>query len=379
MDPWDLTDTGRDLVAAARGFAPEAAKIAAAADEARAPDPSLIPKAAELGLTGMQVPPEHGGAGLAYSARAAVAEALGAVCYGVAMSVINSHNCALRVARFAPAETAERLAGPLARGEIVGCTAMSEPNAGSDFAALATTAARDGDGWRLTGEKAWICNAPLADVAVVFAQTAEPGDAKGVGGFLVETSRPGVRATGPALAGLHAMGLGGFALDGYAAPSDALLLPPGPGFRRAMEDVNGARVHVAAMACGMLRAALDAARAHGAHRRTFGRPLAGHQGWRWVPAQAEADLFAACLSAAEAARRIDAGVDAQFAAASAKLIATEAASRHVPALVHALGSEGLAEGSPLARHLLGARAARLADGSTEMLLERIARLTATPF
>lgn len=373
--PFDLSSAGLALVDAARGFATEASRRAAACERSRSPDPGLIPAAAALGLTAMQVPPALGGHGLPFSARAAAAEALGAACYGAAMSVINSHNCALRLARLAPPETAERLVPGLVDGSLVGCTAMTEPGAGSDFAAIETRAEKDGDGWRLTGRKAWISNARLADVAVVSAQTGAPGDAKGVAGFLVETARTGVEALPDGMGALFAMGLGGFALDGYAAPAEALLLPPGAGFRKAMEEINAARTHVAAMACGMLRGALDAAHAHGARRETFGRPLAGHQGWRWIPARAEADLFAARLATAEAARRIDAGADAQFAAASAKLVATEAAARHVPALVHALGAEGLAPDSPLSRHLVGVRAARLADGSTEMLLERIGRLS----
>ncbi|MEO0680690.1 MAG: acyl-CoA dehydrogenase [Pseudomonadota bacterium] len=399
--PYDLTPDALQAVDAARAFAPEAARRAAAAEAARAPDPGLIPAAAEAGLTGMQIPRDLGGAGLPFAARAAVAEALAGACYGVAMAVVNTHNCALRLARLAPRDMAERLVPALVRGTLVGCTAMTEPAAGSDFAALETTARRDArDGlaapdapWRLDGAKAWIVNARLADLAVVFAQTGAVGDGKGIAGFLVETARPGAARTARGMGALQAMGLGGLALDGYAAPPEALLLPPGPGFRRAMEEINPARVHVAAMACGLLRAALDAARAHGAHRRSFGRPLAEHQGWRWIPAQAEADLFAARLAVAEAARLIDAGdaadaepdagaaardhaAQTQLAAASAKIVATEAAARHVPALVHALGAEGLAEDAPLARHLVAVRAARLADGSTEMLLERIARLAA---
>ncbi|MEM1315697.1 MAG: acyl-CoA dehydrogenase family protein, partial [Pseudomonadota bacterium] len=193
--PFDLTPAAETLVEAARAFAPEASALAAACERTRAPDPALIPIAAALGLTSMQIPEAYGGAGLSFSARAAVAEALGAACYGVAMAVINSHNCAHRLARLAPPDAAERLVPGLVRGELIGCTAMTEPAAGSDFAALETTAVQDGDGWRLTGEKAWIANARLADLAVVFAQTGAPGDAKGVAGFLVETARPGVRAT----------------------------------------------------------------------------------------------------------------------------------------------------------------------------------------
>ena len=365
------------LVEAARAFAEEtAAPAAAAAERTRSPDRDLIRAAAALGLTAIQVPKAEGGLGLPFAARAGVAEALSRACYGVAMAVINSHNAALRLARLADAPTRARLIPGLLSGELIGCTAMSEPGAGSDFAAISTTARRDGAGWILDGEKAWVTNARAADLTVLFAQTGEIGDARGVAGFLVETARDGVAAVeGEGWAGLHAMGLGGFRLEGYRAPAEALLLPPGPGFRAALAEVNGARVHVAAMCCGMVDAALDAAADWGAARRTFGAALADHQGWRAPLARAEAELSAARLLVTEAARVIDAGADAQLAAAKAKLVATDLAARRLPEIAHALGAQGLGPDSRMARFLLGAQGARLADGSSEMMMERIARLS----
>jgi alkylation response protein AidB-like acyl-CoA dehydrogenase len=154
-----------------------------------------------------------------------------------------------------------------------------------------------------------------------------------------------------------------------------MILPPGGAFRQALEDVNGARVHVAAMCCGMLDDALAEASAYGARRETFGKPLAAHQDWRRRLARAEADLVAARLTVREAARAIDAGEDAQLPAATAKLVSVETAARHLPAAAHAMGAAGLGEDSRMARHLLGVQGAALADGSTEMLLERVARLS----
>src|SRR6056297_292888 len=375
--PYDLVPDARALADAARGFARYvAAPHAARCERERTHDRALFREAAALGLTAVQTPRQMGGLGLPFAARAAVAEALGEACWGVAMAVINTHNAAFRLARMAGGDLRGRLLPGLLSGELVGCTAMTEPHAGSDFAALRTTARRDGDGWRLDGEKAWVVNAAHADVIVVFAQTGEIGDAKGVAGFVVETAREGARvATGGGFAGLHAMGLGGLVLEGYRAPEEALSLPPGGAFRQALEDVNGARAHVAAMCCGMLESALAEATAYGRERHAFGKPLAAHQDWRRTLARAEADLAAARLTVREAARAIDAGEDAQLPAATAKLVAVETAARHLPAAAHAMGAAGLGEDSRMARHLLGVRGAALADGSTEMLLERVARLS----
>lgn len=371
-----LTPAERELAEKARAFAREVGDpIAAACERSRTHDRALIRKAAALGLTAIQTPREMGGLGMSFAARAAVAEALGEACFGVAMAVINSHNAAFRLSKLAPGGLAERLIPGLLSGELVGCTAMSEPGAGSDFAALTTRATRANGGWRLSGEKAWVTNARHADLTILFAQTGLEGSAAGIAGFLVETARPGI-AVSPdnGLCALHAMGLGGFALQDYEAPDEALLLPPGGAFRSALTEVNGARVHVAAMVCGMVESAIAEVADHGAERRTFGVPLASHQGWRWTLARAETDLAAARLIVAEAARVIDLGADAQLIAAQAKIHATAMAERHLPALAQALGAHGLRPDSRLARHLIGVRGACLADGSTEMLLERVARL-----
>jgi alkylation response protein AidB-like acyl-CoA dehydrogenase len=126
------------------------------------------------------------------------------------------------------------------------------------------------------------------------------------------------------------------------------------------------------MCCGMVGEALRIVREYGERRQTFGRPLAEHQGWRWRIAEAASELAACRLMVDQAAARIDAGVDAQLAAAQAKLLSTRMAERQLPALAQAMGAEGLREHYPFGRHLIGARVAGFVDGSSEMLLERIA-------
>jgi alkylation response protein AidB-like acyl-CoA dehydrogenase len=261
----------------------------------------------------------------------------------------------------------------LVAGRIIGCTALTEPGMGSDFSAIAMHAERVPGGWRLNGRKAWITNAAQADVVILYAQTESGSGAKGIAGFLIDANRAGfVREPAFALAGQHAIGTGGFTLDNYLATDEELLQPPGKAFKSAMGSINGARTYVAAMCCGMVGEALRVASAYGESRHAFGVPLADHQGWRWRLAEVSAELAACRLMVAESARQIDAQEDAQMVAAQAKLLSTRMADRQLAVLAQAMGAEGLREEHPFGRHLVGARVANFTDGSTEMLLERIA-------
>jgi alkylation response protein AidB-like acyl-CoA dehydrogenase len=332
-----------------------------------------IREAAPLGLCAIEVPREHGGLGHPYSVKCRIAEVLAAVDYAFAFSLINTQNVANKLAREAPARLRERYVPALMAGEILGCTALTEPHAGSDFSAITTQAQPLEGGWRLDGRKAWITNASEADVVVMYAQT-EPGSAaRGVAGFFVDLHREGAhREPAYALTGQHAIGAGGFRLEGYRAHADEMLQPAGRAFKAAMASINGARTYVAAMCCGMVGEALRVAAAYGERRTAFGGPLSGHQGWRWRLAEAGSELAACRMMVAAAAARIDAGQDAQLIAAQAKLLATRMADRQIAALAQAMGAEGLREEHPFGRHAVGARVANFTDGSTEMLLERIA-------
>lgn len=335
--------------------------------------------AAELGLTRLELPVAWGGLGLPYSVKAKVAELLGAADFAFTMSLINTANVATKLARDAAPEVARRYVDDLVSGRRVGCTALTEPHAGSDFASITTQATRTPDGWRIDGAKAWITNATEADVVVLYAQTEPGSGGRGIAGFLVDGRRDGfVREPGYALAGQHAIGTGGFRLQGYLARDDEMLQPAGKAFKAALASINGARTYIAAMCCGMVGETLRIASDYGERRTTFGRPLADHQGWRWRLAEAASELAACRLMVERAAALIDAGEDAQLAAAQAKLLATRMAERQLPALGQAMGAEGLREHHPFGRHLIGARVAGFVDGSSEMLMERIAAVMRRP-
>jgi alkylation response protein AidB-like acyl-CoA dehydrogenase len=225
----------------------------------------------------------------------------------------------------------------------------------------------------LQGEKAWITNATLADVIIVYAQTVAGSGTSGIAAFVVDAKRPGfIREPAFDVTGQHSIGAGGFRLDGYEVRPDEMLAPPGKAFKSAMGEINGARVYVAAMCCGMVDKALHICAEYSRHRTTFGKPLNTRQGLRWRMANAAIDLTAARLMVSRAAAQIDERIDAQLSAAQAKIFAARMAERHLPALIQVMGAEGLREHYPLCRHLIGSRVAGYVDGSTEMLLERVA-------
>ena len=328
--------------------------------------------AAALGLTRLQVPVASGGMGASFACKAALAEVLAGADFGFTMSWLNTHNVAAKLARDAPAALASRYVPELVAARRLGCTALTEPGAGSDFGAISTLATRRDGGWRVEGAKAWITNAAEADVVVLYAQTEPGSGGRGIACFLVDGQRAGfAREPAFALGGQHSIGTGGFRLDGYLADAAEMLHPPGQAFKAALVSINGARTYIAAMCCGMVAEALRVALAYGGQRHSFGQALAGHQGWRWRLAECASELAACRLMVAQAARQIDAGRDAQLIAAQAKLLATRLADGQLPLLLQAMGAEGLREHHPFARHLMGARVAGFVDGSTEMLLERI--------
>lgn len=338
-----------------------------------------IQASAQFGLTGIQVPTQWGGLGLSFQCKAAVADLLAQGDFGFSMSLINTHNVAAKLAHDARDSVASHYVADLLAARRIGCTALTEPGAGSDFAAITTIAVPCVDGWRINGHKAWITNASCADVIVLYAQTQAGSGARGIAGFVIDAQRSGfVRAPAYAMAGQHSIGAGGFELNDYLADEQEMILPPGQAFRSALTSINGARIYVAAMCCGMLHSALATARSYGLTRTTFGSPLHGHQGWRWNLAEAAAQLDAARALVREAAVLIDNNSDAQIPAAKAKVFATRMAEQHLGPMMQAMGAEGLREQYPLARHLIGVRMAGFVDGSTEMLLERIARDLAGP-
>jgi len=260
----------------------------------------------------------------------------------------------------------------IARGEAVAAFALSEPDAGSDAGALKLRAEPDGSGWRLTGEKTWISNAPQADVYTVFARTTESARSRGVTAYVVDGAASGVG--GEPLEMLSPHPIGRLVLDGVYVEADAVLGKVDGGFQVAMATLNLFRPSVGAFAVGMAQAALDAAIAHAGSRQAFGAPLARMQSVGHTLAEMATRTEAARLmvyAAAAAYERADPDVPKR--SAMAKLFATETAQCVVDAAVQVHGARGLERGHLLEHLYREVRAPRIYEGATEVQRSIIAR------
>jgi acyl-CoA dehydrogenase len=260
----------------------------------------------------------------------------------------------------------------LATGEAVAAFALSEPQAGSDAAALALRADRDGDGFRLTGTKTWISNAPEADVYTVFARTTEGAGARGVTAFAVPRESEGL--SGEALTLLSPHPIGRLEFDGVFVGAEHVLGEVDKGFGVAMETLDLFRPSVGAFAVGMAQAALDAAVSYTARREAFGRPLSEFQAVAHQLADIATKVQAARLLVHHAAAAYDAGVrPVRQASAMAKLFATETAQHAVDVAMQVHGARALEKGHLLEHLYREVRAPRIYEGASEVQREIIAR------
>jgi acyl-CoA dehydrogenase len=261
---------------------------------------------------------------------------------------------------------------PLARGETVPAFALTEPEAGSDAAALATRAERHGDHWVLTGAKRFISNAPVAGLYVVFARIGPERGAKGLSAFVVPGNAPGLRGTPMHTLAPHV--IGELSFEGCRVPADHLLGAEGEGWRIAMGTLDVFRASVGAQAVGLAQAALDLAIDHARRRRQFDRPIAEFQAIQAKLADMATELRAARLLVYSAARLRDEGaVRVTLESSMAKLYATEMAHRVVDQAVQIHGGAGLLRGSPIERLYREARAPRIYEGTSEIQRLIIAR------
>jgi acyl-CoA dehydrogenase len=258
----------------------------------------------------------------------------------------------------------------IARGKAVGAFAISEPEAGSDAAAISTKAERDGDGYRLSGVKTWISNAPDADVYVLFARTTQAG-AKGVTAFVVPGDAEGLSGEPIELVSGHPIGR--LHLDGVRVPAADVLGEVDGGFRVAMRTLDLFRPSVGAFAVGMAQAALDASIEHAARRRAFGKAIREFQAVSHLLAEMATRTEAARLLVYSAAAAFDRGGRVTRASAMAKLFATEAAQFVVDSAVQIHGAAALEVGHPLEHLYREVRGPRIYEGTSEIQREVISR------
>ncbi len=274
---------------------------------------------------------------------------------------------------FGNPEIKGRLMPGITEGSLVAAFALTEPGAGSDAANLAMTAERDGDGYRLTGEKIYISNAPDADVATVFARTTPDTGSKGVTAFVVSTDQAGI--TGESIPMVSPHPLGRWVFDGVHVPTAQILGEINGGFRVAMTTLDLFRPSVGAFAVGMAEAALRIAVEHAMSREAFGTPISEFQGVSHQLADVKVAIEAATHLVYSAATAYDTGDLTQLTgrSAMAKLAATETAQRAVDVAIQVLGARGLEAGSPLAHLYAEVRAPRIYEGTSEIQRNIIAR------
>ncbi len=328
---------------------------------------SALRAAADAGLTGLLVAPEHGGVAISKPAFMRVLATLAAADMATTFVLVVHNNLAQAVSTRAPVALRRRWLPDMLAGSAQGAFLLTEPDAGSDAAAIRTRAVRDGSGWRIDGAKAWVTAGTSADLLSVYVQTDPDAGARGIAAFLLAADTPGIRRL-PAydMLGGHALGAAGFEFDGVAVSADELMVAPGEGFGAAMAGIDLARAGVAAMCCGMLDASLGLALARAGERHAFGRPLADFQGLQWQLADVATDLEAARLLVAAAADALQGGRPATLPAAHAKKFATRVALNGISTCMQVLGASGLRHDTALPRHLTGARIAQYLDGTTEI-------------
>ncbi|HJM52055.1 MAG TPA: acyl-CoA dehydrogenase family protein [Alphaproteobacteria bacterium] len=364
-----LNETERAVVERARLFArDEIAPKAPGWAVTREVPLETTKAAAEAGLCGLVVPEADGGSGLGISAMARVVEELAAVDFGFPFGLVVHNNLAGSIARNGSDEQRRRFLPDMLAARRIGAFLLTEPGSGSDAAAIATRAERDGEGWVLNGEKAWITNTVTAEVLSVYAQTDPAAGWRGIACFLVDADTRGVKR-GPTyeMMGCHAAGVGGFRFEDCRIGEADLFLAPGEAFKAALFGIDIARIIVAAGCCGMLRTGIDTALSYAMQRRAFGQATADFQGLQWMLADAETDWRAARLLTVEAGRLHDAGDPrAPLAAAHAKKFAPRICLARLADCMQVMGAAGYSHDYPLARHLAAAKMAQIVDGTTEI-------------
>ncbi|MDG4810543.1 acyl-CoA dehydrogenase family protein [Micromonospora sp. WMMD1120] len=340
---------------------------AAAWDRRESVDPAIVSQLGDLGFLGLTIAEADGGSGGDHLAYCLVLEELGrgdsavrgivSVSLGLVAKSIAAHGTEAQRAEWLPR---------LCAGDALGCFALTEPDSGSDAAALRTRAVRDGADWLLTGTKTFITNGTTADVALVFARTGGPGH-RGITAFLAPTDSPGLtRREIHGKLGLRGQATGELRFDEVRVPDTARLGDEGAGFRLALATLAKGRMSVAAGCVGIAQGCLDAAVGYAGQRTQFGKPIAGHQLVQQLLAAIAVDAAAARLLVWQVADLIDRDQPFAAEASMAKLFASEAAVRAANNAVQVFGGYGYIDEYPVGKYLRDARVATLYEGTSQI-------------
>jgi len=339
-------------------------------------DPEVMTRIGELGLWGLTIPEEYGGAGLGNLELSIVLEELNYACASTGLTV-SVHNSLLGapLMRFGSEEQKSTWLPRLASGQAIGCYCLTEPNAGSDAAAIVTTAKRDGDEWVLNGTKIWVTNGGIAGLAIAYARTdPEASPAKGISAFLVPLDAPGVSVgKSEKKTGIRASSTTEILLEDARIPADCLLGKENGGFAVAMDTLDGGRIGIASQSVGIGRACLDAAVKYAKEREQFGRPIAAFQAIQWKLADMSTRLDASRLLTHRAALARDSGGRCSFEAAQAKLFASITCNYCADECLQIHAGAGYTDDFEVERLFRDARITEIYEGATDIQRIVIAR------
>jgi alkylation response protein AidB-like acyl-CoA dehydrogenase len=345
-------------------------------DEAQAFPRTLWTKMAELGLTGIQVPEDRGGAGMSAVAYAIAIEELARVDPSVSLSVAAHNGLAVsHLAMFGSEAQRREYLVPLARGERIGAWALTEAGAGSDAAAMRTAARRDGDHWVLNGAKQFITHGAIADTCVVMAVSDRAAGRKGISAFVIPRGTPGLRpGKKENKLGMRASDTSELILEDCRVPADAMIGKEGEGFVNTLQVLDAGRIGIAALAVGLAQGAYEAARGYALERRQFGQPLAWFQAIQWKLADMATRIAAARLLTYRAAWMRDQQADrTSIESSMAKLYASEAAVRAADECVQIHGGYGFVKDYPAEKYFRDVKLCTIGEGTSEIQRLVIAR------
>lgn len=320
----------------------------------------------ELGFYGCMIPEEYGGSGLGFLAHSIISEEIARVHSAIRVYLNMQAGPAVTLLEFG-GETQKRNHIPgLLSGKTIGCFAITEPDAGSDVAAMKSTAKREGGGYRLNGTKIWITNASVADAGIIFAYTDRAQKHRGMSAFYVELNQPGVGRRDLDKLGAHASPTGELTFDNVYIPQDGLIGREGDGFKICMRHLNHTRLGCAAGAVGLARAAREAAVGYANQREQFGQKIGQYQMNQDLIAQMVVQEEAARLLVYRAACLADRGKSYNLEVSMAKYAAAEAAAFSADAALKILGAYGYSTEFPVERYYRDAKSYQIVEGSANI-------------
>ncbi len=365
----ELTEEQKLLQRTVRDFAESEVKpLAKEIDETGEFPRHNFRKAAELGLTGIAIPEADGGAGFDHISYSIVIEEISRVCAstGVILSVQNSLYCD-PIHRFGTGEQKIKFLAPFARGEKIGCYALTEPQAGSNAAALTTKAVRKADSYVVNGTKAWITNGGAADAALVYVNTDPSKGEKGITALVIEKGTPGFNVgKEEKKLGISATACTELSFADCVVPIGNRIGAEGEGYKVALSTLDGGRIGIAAQATGIAQGAFEAALAYSQQRMAFGHPIAQFQAIQFMLADMATEIDAARLLVRKAAWKQDSGSRFSMEASIAKLFASEMATRVTHKAIQVHGGYGYSREYPVERAYRDARITEIYEGTSEI-------------